>query len=63
MQIKRKLDTIPPLLPDRCAVAHADDAKSHQINPVTRIGQSRGDRMVAQLRIFRAKLGQMSALR
>jgi hypothetical protein len=41
--------------PDRCCAAHADDANSHQTNRVACIGHSRGDDMVAQLRIFWCK--------
>jgi hypothetical protein len=64
MQIRRKLGTIPPLLPGSlCCAAQADDAKSRQINPATCIGHSRDDGMVAQLRIFLSKRGQKSALR
>jgi hypothetical protein len=47
MQIRRKLDTIPPLPPDGGCAAHANDAISHQFSPVTSIGHSPHDGMVA----------------
>jgi hypothetical protein len=55
MQIRRKARHNSSAAPDRCCAAHADDANSHQTNRVACIGHSRGDDMVAQLRIFWCK--------
>jgi hypothetical protein len=55
MQIRRKLDTNPPLLPDSCVLRTRMTRNRIESNPVACIGHSRDDSMVAQLRIFWCK--------
>jgi len=55
MQIRRKLDTIPPLVPGQMLCCARRRRESRQFHPVRRIGHSPNDSMVAQLRIFLSK--------